>query len=251
MKQTTRRRLLERLLDGGLLLVTLLSVGLSLWQQAPAWAGFLVLLVFVILFMVRWKVADDRAGYLRANWLDLALVVLLASPALRLLVAFKVAGLAPVLRLTALIRGNQQKLIRMLVLSSESLPAAMALIFGVVFLFGASVFLLERGHNPAFGQVSDGLWWAFVTLTTVGYGDIVPITSGGRIVAVLTMVFGITLYSLMIANLTYFVESIGKKREMQQQEDAALKKRLTDKKSAPMFRRPRKLRIVKKRLHRG
>ncbi len=251
MKKAARHQRLERSLDAGLLVATLASLAVSFWQEAPKWAGFVALLVFVLLFFTRWKVADDRPGYLRANWLDLALVVLLASPFLRLLVAFKVAGLAPVLRISALLRTNKKKLIQMLVLSGESLPAAMALVFGVVFLFGASVFLLERGHNPAFMDVSDGLWWAFVTLTTVGYGDIVPVTSAGRIVAVITMVFGITLYSLMIANLTYFVESVGEKRDLKLLEKEEATKKLTDKKSAPMFRRPRKLRIAKKRLNRG
>jgi voltage-gated potassium channel len=74
--------------------------------------------------------------------------------------------------------------------------------------------VLEHPHNPGFADVSDGLWWAFVTLTTVGYGDLYPVTSGGRIVAVFTMIFGITIYSLMIANLTYFVGETGRMRNV-------------------------------------
>jgi len=247
----SRQHLQERALDVSLFIITLASLGVSFWQDAPKWVGFAILIVFVVLFFVRWKIAEDRPEYLRANWLDLALVVLLSSPFLRLLVAFKVAGLAPVLRLSAILRSNKDKIIQMVVLSGDSLPAAMALIFGVVFLFGASAFLLEHESNPSFGEVSDGLWWAFVTLTTVGYGDVVPITSGGRIVAVLTMVFGITLYSLMIANLTYFVEEMGKKKAEGAEAEAAKRKRLTSDGCAPKFRRPRKLRIRKKRLSRG
>ena len=53
-----------------------------------------------------------------------------------------------------------------------------------------------------------------MTLTTVGYGDIVPVTSGGRIVAVLTMIFGIAVYSLLVANVTYYVEEVGRKRHL-------------------------------------
>ena len=65
------------------------------------------------------------------------------------------------------------------------------------------------------GTISDGLWWAFVTLTTVGYGDIYPMTTSGRIVAVFTMIFGIALYSLLVANLTFFVEEQGRKRALE------------------------------------
>ena len=139
-------------------------------------------------------------------------MVLLSSPLLRLFVAFKVAGLAPALKIGTLVRANRERLMKLVILSSESFPVAMTLIFGVVFFFGASACLLEHAHNPAFADISDGLWWAFVTLTTVGYGDLYPVTSGGRIVAVFTMLFGIAIYSLMIANLTYFVEETGRKR---------------------------------------
>jgi voltage-gated potassium channel len=235
----------KRILDWALLIVTVAAVGVPFWEAAPEWLGVAVLAAFVTLFIVRWYVSDDRRGYLKANWIDLVLVVLLSSPFLRLLVAFKVAGLAPVLRIGTLVRRNQSKLLQMLVLSGECLPAAMALIFGFVFLFGAGVYAIEHTVNPAFGSVSDGLWWAFVTLTTVGYGDVYPITSAGRIVAVITMLFGITLYSLMIANLTLFVEQMGHKRGNNPDTQNSYRKKLTGEVVDPMFRRPRKLRLKK------
>jgi len=50
----------------------------------------------------------------------------------------------------------------------------------------------ERHAQPEqFGRLSDALWWSFVTLTTVGYGDLYPVTGAGRIVAVITMIVGI------------------------------------------------------------
>ncbi|MDQ6977503.1 MAG: potassium channel family protein [Ghiorsea sp.] len=245
MDKESRHLILKRVLDVLLLTVTLVAVGAPFWQEAPEWLGVTILSLFVFLFFFRWIVSDDRHGYLRANWLDLVLVVLLSSPFLRLLVAFKVAGLAPVLRLGAVFRKNRHKLLHMLVLSGESLPAALALVFGVVFLFGAGVFLLEQDTNPAFVTISDGLWWAFVTLTTVGYGDIVPITPAGRMLAVVTMLFGITLYSLMIANLTHFVEEISSDDDGKGSKDNRLRKKLTGKCLDPMVRRPRKLRLKK------
>jgi voltage-gated potassium channel len=204
--------ILRRILDGLLLLVTLVAVGISFWKKAPDWVSLLVLTTFVVLFFIRCWYSDHRAQYLKHNWIDLALVVLLSSPLLRLFVVFKVAGLLPALKLGALIRSNKERLMKLVVLSNESFPVAMTLVFGVVFVFGTATYLLERQVNPAFADISDGLWWAFVTLTTVGYGDIVPATAGGRVVAVFTMVFGIMIYSLMIANLTYFVEQAGKAR---------------------------------------
>jgi len=248
MQQATKKLWLERGLDTLLFVITIASLAVSFWEEAPSWIGLPILLTFVFFFFIRWKIDDDSHAYLKANWFDLALIVLLASPLLRLLVAFKVAGLAPIVRIGSFLRTNRKRILNMLIVSGESLPAAMALVFPVVFFFGSVTFLLERGENPDFSNISDGLWWAFVTLTTVGYGDIVPITPPGRIVAVLTMLFGITLYSLMIANITYFVEEIGANKRRNSQPLQALTKTLTGEMHAPKVRRPRKLRIRKKLL---
>ena len=205
--------MLRRILDGLLFIITLAAVGISFWDGAPDWASLLVLSVFVFLFFLRCWYSDHRIQYLKSNWLDLALVVLLSSPLLRLFVVLKVAGLAPALRLGTLIRANRERLMKLVLLSSESFPVAMSLVFGIVFIFGATAYMIEHPHNPGFADVSDGLWWAFVTLTTVGYGDIYPVTSAGRVIAVFTMIFGITIYSLIIANLTYYVEQTGRQRK--------------------------------------
>ncbi|MCF7822164.1 MAG: potassium channel family protein [Mariprofundaceae bacterium] len=202
----------RKTLDALLFIATLVAVGLSLWEEAPDWASLSILTLFVALFFLRYWYSEHRLTYLKSNWIDLALVVLLSSPLLRLLVVFKVAGLAPALKIGTLIRANRERLMKLVILSNESFPVAMSLVFGIVFIFGATEFLLEHPHNPGFADVSDGLWWAFVTLTTVGYGDLYPVTTAGRVVAVFTMIFGITIYSLMIANLTFYVAETGRKR---------------------------------------
>ena len=225
---------MRKILDGLLFVVTLVAVGLSLWEEAPDWTSLSILTLFVALFILRYWYSDHRMTYLKQNWLDLALVVLLSSPLLRLFVVFKVAGLAPALRLGTLMRANRERLMKLVVLSSESFPVAMSLVFGIVFFFGATTYLLEHPHNPGFADVSDGLWWAFVTLTTVGYGDLYPVTTPGRIVAVFTMIFGITIYSLMIANLTYYVAEMGRKRQesSEAESDSASKASEEDKPSS-------------------
>jgi voltage-gated potassium channel len=58
-------------------------------------------------------------------------------------------------------------------------------------------FFLEREAQPAtFGSVPAALWWAVVTLTTTGYGDVVPVTPLGRIVAALVMISGLGVFGL-------------------------------------------------------
>jgi len=209
----TKQHVWARTLDIALFVLTLASVATSFVEGLPDWTTMAVLTVFVAMFFVRWRIADDRAAWMKSNWFDLVVVVLLSSPVLRMLMALRLVHLLPALRLGILFRANKERLLRLLLLSGESLPAALALVFGIVFVFGTSTYLLEHGHNPQFGVLQDGLWWAFVTLTTVGYGDIYPITSAGRIVAVITMIFGIVVYSLVIANVTVYLENYTAKQD--------------------------------------
>ncbi len=211
-----QRTILQRALDGGLFTATVIAVALPFIDNRPAWALMAALVCFVVMFFVRFWIADDRKAWMKANWLDLVIIVLLSSPLLRMLMALRFAHLLPALRVGALIRSNKDRLIRLILVSGDSLPVALSLVFGLVFVFGTITFLLEHGHNPQFGVLQDGLWWAFVTLTTVGYGDVVPITPGGRMVAVLTMVIGIVVYSLVVANLTVFLEEYAHKQSSAQ-----------------------------------
>jgi voltage-gated potassium channel len=69
----------------------------------------------------------------------------------------------------------------------------------IVLLAAASVaYLLERATDPVgFGSIPKALWWAIVTLTTTGYGDVVPQTIGGRMIAGMVMVSGIMVFALL------------------------------------------------------
>lgn len=65
-----------------------------------------------------------------------------------------------------------------------------------VVIGGVSLFLAERGENAAIDSIGDGLWWGLVTITTVGFGDIAPITPVGRIVGSVLMVMGMFMLAL-------------------------------------------------------
>jgi len=62
--------------------------------------------------------------------------------------------------------------------------------------------LVDRKDFPTFG---DGIWWAIVTLGTVGYGDIVPHTAWGRVLGSVVIVFGVTFISLLFATVTSYL----------------------------------------------
>ena len=83
------------------------------------------------------------------------------------------------------------------VFNNKRLRTVLSLILFFIVLFGFIFFITE----PDVKSFSDGLWWALVTITTVGYGDITPMTSIGRLVASALMFLGLGL----IASLTAVV----------------------------------------------
>ena len=69
----------------------------------------------------------------------------------------------------------------------------------VVLEFAGIFILVTEGHDPTANikTASDALWWAYVTVTTVGYGDKYPVTNSGRIVGVLLMTIGVGLFGVI------------------------------------------------------
>lgn len=88
------------------------------------------------------------------------------------------------------------------VLDAEDIPRLVGWFLLILVLSGIGVLYLERGANPQqFQTLEDGLWWALVTLTTIGYGDKFPITHAGRILAFFVVLIGIGLVGTVTAKI--------------------------------------------------
>jgi len=81
----------------------------------------------------------------------------------------------------------------------RALMGCVAIFAGLILLSSVAMYLAEHEVQPkAFADVPSAMWWAIVTLSTVGYGDVTPLTAIGRVIAGLTMVAGIGFFALPV-----------------------------------------------------
>ncbi len=87
-------------------------------------------------------------------------------------------------------------LINALQRSAVKILIFMLFMFIVAIILGATMYGIEGGANPAISSIPEGIYWAVVTITTVGYGDIAPVTHAGRFVALLVMLLGYAIIAV-------------------------------------------------------
>ncbi len=86
-------------------------------------------------------------------------------------------------------------------LENAGLKAAFVILISAV-LLGTIIYIVEANNNNGFHSIGDGIWWFFVTISTVGYGDKVPVTGLGRTIAIIVMLFGVAILSVITATIS-------------------------------------------------
>lgn len=185
---------LDRMTELPLLLLSFIMIpvllGPLLWEDSFSTAeralfqtlDIFIWAIFAADFILKFSVTPSKLDYLKRHWLE-ALTV--AVPFLRPL-----------------------RILRIVLFGARAIRAARRLVnvdfiivyaIGIVVIAATVVTGVERGHD-SINSFTDALWWSVVTATTVGYGDMTPITPVGRGMAVLLMLVGIGLFGGLTAN---------------------------------------------------
>lgn len=199
----------EAAADWPMLILALGSIPLLVFERSVSWVesiavplNWAITGAFAVELGVRMVLhGPGRKRYAMSKWYDFAIVALTAIPVLmplRALRSVRVLKVLKILRLVAFAERGWHTARRIWAGTSGRYVLAGAVALIAASAVGVWFFEDDGGGIDSWG---DTIWWAIVTMTTVGYGDISPETSGGKAVAIVLMFAGITVFGVITANL--------------------------------------------------
>lgn len=170
-----------------------------------------ICVVFLADFALNWRRAQRKRDYFigQRGWLDLLGSIpslgLVSGSAGNAVALFRLARLSRLARITRILRGQAGKDLVLDVLRNRGQYAAfITVLAALIVLVTSSVLVLEFEVNAPGANITtggDALWWAVVTITTVGYGDKYPITMLGRTTGVMVMITGVGIIGALASIL--------------------------------------------------
>jgi voltage-gated potassium channel len=166
-------------------------------------ADNVICLVFLLDFGIRFYRAESKLKFMQWGWIDL----ISSIPTLDFMRAGRMLRLIRLLRILRAFRSTKHLVHHIFKRRTEGALTAAAIIAVLMIIF-SSIAILQVEDDPSSNikTAEDAIWWAYVTITTVGYGDKFPVTTEGRIIAALLMTVGVGLFGTFTAYLaSWFV----------------------------------------------
>lgn len=146
---------------------------------------------FLIEFSIRFYRADDKLRFMRWGWIDL----ISSIPSIDFLRAGRTFRLIRLLRILRAFRSTRHLVNYIFRSKTQGAFTTVSVIAVLMVIFSAIAILqVEDDPNSNIKTAEDAIWWAYVTITTVGYGDKYPVTTEGRIIAAFLMTTGVGLF---------------------------------------------------------
>lgn len=194
-----------------------ISDGLQPWQKT---LNVAILSVFIIDYFIRLYIASDKKKFMRQCLFDLIAVF----PFHTLFLAFKFNGiLLKLIKLPRIFAFLYRPLKKLKAVFNTDSFKYVLIITVLMILTGGVLIHFAEGMS-----IYDGIWWSFVTATTVGYGDISPNTPYGRIIAMILMLVGIGLIGTVTSTITSYFLNTSQKKSMSDDTLDMIKGKLND-----------------------
>lgn len=171
------------------------------WHEVASVLDFVILAAFIVELVWMMKVSSFPLRYLLENWLNVVIICGAAA-----------AALGAATEWIAIVRAMRAAVAVLVIVRTAAEFRVLFTRKGAPMLLGGAVLtMIALGAlfywlDPAVRTFTEGLWLAFITGATVGYGDVVPTTGATRILAVLTVLVGVAMMTLFTAHVvTFFV----------------------------------------------
>jgi voltage-gated potassium channel len=190
------------------------------------YADLLVSLLLLIEFYLRIKNLDDKRSYIKRNWTDILVIaplnfiILIITGEITPIVFISIKVVA-IVKILALYKFSREINEEVLEFADKTKLLYGVTIYLAIILFGSlAVFHIERGLNPNIQNLGDGFWFIMQTITTAGYGDVVPHTGTGRVIGLMAMFAAIGFSSILTATATTAIlEKFRRERESVKEEN--------------------------------
>jgi voltage-gated potassium channel len=181
------------------LISLLVSVIFELSEELNILLGYIdnfICIVFLVDFWIRFKKADNKVEFMKWGWIDLiaSIPFLDFARAGRVIRLIRLVRVFRALKSTKLIYEHITHNKKQSVLTSVALISILMIIFSSI-----AILQFEKDINSNIKTAEDAIWWSYVTITTVGYGDKYPITTEGRIIGAILMTTGVGIFGTFTA----------------------------------------------------
>lgn len=195
---------------GILILQDLFSPTDSVMEHELAQIDTAFILFFMVEYLIRLYLSQDKWKFIKTNWFDLVAMIPLDA-------FFRMARIMRIIRVIHLFR---RSVLLTSFFRSKEIKLSLVIVTLIVLWGATGFYFVEHRSNDNISSYFDAIWWAIVTTTTVGYGDISPLTIGGRMIAIILMLTGIGLIGSITASVaTNFIENIKEEKESDQKEN--------------------------------
>ena len=155
-----------------------------------------ICIVFLIDFSIRFKNSENKLEFMKWGWIDLVASI----PSVDFLRAGRLLRLIRLLRVFRALKSTKLIYEHINRNKRQSALTSVALISFLMIDFSSNAILqFEKDINSNIKTAEDAIWWSYVTITTVGYGDKFPITTEGRIIGSILMTTGVGIFGTFTA----------------------------------------------------
>lgn len=212
-KKLTAFDLVVLILSVYVLIVLLIDTFFRLPTQVSRALAFIdnaICIVFFIEFFVRLYHAENKLKFPKWGWIDL----ISSIPNVEFLRAGRALRLIRILRILRAFRSTKKIMHHVFKTKAQGAFTSVGLLAVMLVIF-ASISILQVETDPLSNikTAEDAIWWSYVTITTVGYGDKFPVTTGGRIIGMILMTAGVGLFGTFTGFVSSWFLAKGEEKE--------------------------------------